>query len=429
MINKTSYLYPLIAAEWDHERNGGKEPDDFLPQSNYYAHWVCERGHRWQARINNRTNKQSQCPYCAGIRPISGETDLASLYPLVAVEWHPDKNGDLKPSDVTAKSNQKVWWLCSNCGYEWQAKVYHRTDGRSCPVCAGLIVIPGKNDLMTLHPGLSLEWAEEKNAPLTPGLISAGSSKRVWWKCPVCGFLWQTTVQKRTKHYSGCPVCSGKACGSGINDIMTLAPELAAEWDSEKNAGILPQEVALHSNQKRFWKCEAGHKWSASPNNRSKGEGCPYCAGKSLLPNINSLAKLKPELSKEWNYEKNSTLTPSDVAAYDNRLYWWRCKEGHEWQASPSNRSNGKGCPYCKRKKPIQGKNDFATFHPEIAIEWHPERNQPFTPDMFFPSNIQKRWWLCEQGHVWATSIAARVRGVTCPICCKRRKPFQYRGW
>lgn len=422
-------LFPSLAEEWDYQNNRGKKPEDFLPHSNYNANWICKSGHRWQARINNRVNKLSLCPYCSGMKPIPGETDFSSMYPCLSKEWHPKKNGDLSPKDVTAKSNRKVWWLCPDCGFEWLSRIDHRVAGRGCPFCAGSIVIPGNNDLQTFYPRLTLEWDKEKNVPLTPEHVSLGSSKRVWWKCSVCGYSWQTTIQKRVKHNSGCPVCNGKACGPGINDIATLAPALAKEWDYEKNFGTIPQEVALHSNKMIHWKCKHGHEWLASPNNRAKGEGCPYCAGKALLANVNSLAVLKPELSIEWSSEKNNGLTPYDVAAYDNRRYWWKCICGHEWLASPSNRSNGKGCPYCKKKKPIQGKTDFATLYPELAKEWDTEKNKPCNPNEFFPSNTAKRWWVCEKGHAWSASISARVRGATCPVCNNRQKQALFRSW
>ena len=31
-------------------------------------------------------------------------------YPHLVKEWHPTKNGDLTPKDVTYGSNKKVWW-------------------------------------------------------------------------------------------------------------------------------------------------------------------------------------------------------------------------------------------------------------------------------------------------------------------------------
>ena len=50
------------------------------------------------------------------------------------MEWHPTKNGELTPRDVTPGSHMKVWWICSQ-GHEWKTRVAHRTGGHGCPRC------------------------------------------------------------------------------------------------------------------------------------------------------------------------------------------------------------------------------------------------------------------------------------------------------
>lgn len=65
-------------------------------------------------------------PYCAGKRVIPGENDLASLYPEVAAQWHPMRNGALAPTQVSPYSNRKVWWRCEK-GHDYQAVAAART--------------------------------------------------------------------------------------------------------------------------------------------------------------------------------------------------------------------------------------------------------------------------------------------------------------
>ena len=65
---------------------------------------------------------------------VSPEYNLAVLHPDVAAQWHPTKNGDLTPYDVTPGSGKKVWWKCEK-GHEWDATVGDRTRGRGCPHC------------------------------------------------------------------------------------------------------------------------------------------------------------------------------------------------------------------------------------------------------------------------------------------------------
>ena len=67
---------------------------------------------------------------------------------------------------------------------------------------------------------------------------------------------------------------------------------------------------------------------------RVRGTGCPYCAGNVLLKDYNDLQTANLALAAEWNYDKNDGLTPENVTANNNKKVWWRCQEGHEWQAS-----------------------------------------------------------------------------------------------
>ena len=130
---------------------------------------------------------------------------LANLNPKLAAEWHPTKNGDLTPSDVTANSTKKVWWYYSyddpNTGkhfdFEWQATVSSRSNGNGCPFFTGKAVWKGYNDLGTVNPGLAAEWHPIKNRDLTPSDVTANSNKKVWWQCPSCRKVWRSSISMR----------------------------------------------------------------------------------------------------------------------------------------------------------------------------------------------------------------------------------------
>ena len=110
---------------------------------------------------------------------------LDESHPEIAAQWHSTKNGNLKPEHVTAGSNQRVWWKCPKGNdHEWIAQPNSRTGRASnCPICIGQTVVLS-NCLATTHPHLALEWHPSKNGSLTPYDITAGSGKKVWWKCP-----------------------------------------------------------------------------------------------------------------------------------------------------------------------------------------------------------------------------------------------------
>ena len=125
--------------------------------------------------------------------------------------------------------------------------------------------------------------------------------------------------------------------------------QLMAEWHWEKNAGLTPADVMPGSNKKVWWKCSKGHEWKALVSGRTAGNGCPYCSGRYPIKGETDLQTVNPTLAKEWNYEKNTGLTPVDVTPGSKKKVWWKCSAGHEWQALVSSRNRGAGCPQCAR--------------------------------------------------------------------------------
>ena len=149
---------------------------------------------------------------------------------------------------------------------------------------------------------LMTEWNWEKNTAVAPSQLTLGNKKKVWWKCSK-GHEWQSAVSNRTKG-SGCPYCSGRYSIKGENDLKTINPTLAKEWNYEKNNGLTPMDVLPSSNKKVWWKCQKGHEWITSVANRSKGNGCPYCSNKIVLKGENDLQTVNPTLAQEWNHKK-----------------------------------------------------------------------------------------------------------------------------
>ena len=71
------------------------------------------------------------------VKLIKGESDLATLHPDLVKEWHPIKNGDLMPEDISSGSGKEVWWLCPE-GHTYSMVVNQRTKrGYGCPYCSG----------------------------------------------------------------------------------------------------------------------------------------------------------------------------------------------------------------------------------------------------------------------------------------------------
>ena len=325
-------------------------------------------------------------------------------------------------------------------------------------------LIPGENDLATLYPEIAKEADGWEPSQYTPG-----SGRKMSWVCRE-GHRWETQICNRTAG-KGCPYCSGKSVIPGENDLATLYPEIAKEADGWDASLLLP-----YSSKKLDWKCKKNHKWKASVSNRTRQQsGCPYCAGKSVIPGENDLATLYPEIAKEadgwdasqhmfgsdklmpWVCERNhkwnarissrarqqsscpycagklaipgendlATLYPeiakeadgwdaSLVTAKSNLKKCWICRKGHKWETPIYNRTQGKGCPYCSGNLVIPGENDLATLYPELIKEV-----DGWDPTQYMRGSMKKLNWICANGHKWKASIYPRTRGSGCPYCAE----------
>lgn len=207
-VNDLVTTHPELAKEWHPTKNKGLTPQKVSAGSGRKVWWQCKEGHEWETRIYSRSSG-ALCPYCSGLKAISGVDDLATLYPHLAKEWHPTKNKGLTPHEIKPKSHKKVWWL-GKCGHEWDARVGSRTEGANCPVCSGKRILSGFNDLATLYPDLAKEWHPTKNETLVLEKIGKSCRKLAWWKCSTCQHEWEKMPYLRTLG-SDCPKCHPKA--------------------------------------------------------------------------------------------------------------------------------------------------------------------------------------------------------------------------
>ncbi len=380
---------PEVAAGWHPTLNGDLTPSDVGYASNKKVWWLCRTcQNEWRVQVSNRTHGAS-CKRCASKAMTIPEpgNSLAERCPSVAAEWHPTLNGDLTPADVSFSKKQKAWWLCSTCGHQWEASIGNRAKGAGCPPCGraarsralrGRSLTPAskqpvtqkpkKTSNSTPRPGGSFadhfpqtaaEWHPSRNGDLTPDMVTYASNRRAWWLCPTCGHEWEAIIQSRGKG-AGCPECGRRRTGRANakpkpgRSLAEQFPAIAAEWHTERNAPLTPEQVAAKSRRQVWWRCSAcEHVWKAAIYSRASGHGCRACATRELAVTFSapkpgqSLAERDPEIAAQWHPSRNGSLRASDVTANSGQTVWWLCDRRHEWRAMINNRSTARGCPQC----------------------------------------------------------------------------------
>jgi len=411
--NSLAILRPDLANEWHPTKN-----DDFLPSdvgsgSRKKVWWICEKGHEWPAVVKERARAcGSGCPYCAG-NAVGPDNNLSVLFPQIAAEWHPTRNGSLMPSQVTPGSGKKVWWLCEY-NHKWEAAINNRSRGRGCPYCSG-VKAGHDNTIDIRNPRLASEWHPSKNGTLLPSDFTPGSGKMVWWLCRR-HHEWQAQIAKRNAG-SNCPVCSRRRADVEKN-LAVARPDLILEWHPIKNGHDKPDDFTSKSNHRAWWKGPCGHEWKAQIGQRTNGAGCPYCTGQRVDP-TRSLAKLRPDLAAEWHPTRNGDLQASDVLLGSARRVWWLCENGHDWDAVVNSRVKQSNCPYCSKKRVSADYNLEESF-PELAAELDQTKNVGISPQDLLPGTHKRVWWRCARGHKWRATVKDRVNGSGCPKCTSK---------
>lgn len=409
---------PKMAMEWDTEKNG-MGPENVTRGCIKKYWWKCEKGHSWFVSPNNRTNQDSDCPYCTNRKVWIGFNDLGTVYPELAKEWNYEKNGDLTPQTVVAKSDKKVWWYCK-FGHEYECRISSRVlDGIGCSICnkerrtsfpEKAIYYYVKKEFSDAEENLRFNWLGKGELDMFIPSLNVGIEYD--------GYNWHKDINKDLK--------KDTACFNNNVDLIRVRVDECPKYDSDsykiyygKNSQLVTLDDAIiylfnYLNQKYNVNIEL--------NINIDRDYIEIMDNYITREKQNSLAIMRPDIAKEWNYEKNGRIKPEFVSVYSNRKVWFTCSIcGNDYQTIINNRTGSKksGCQVCSHKKIKKGVNDFGTQFPHLLEEWDYVKNT-ISPYEISPGNHKKIWWKCSKcGHSWEAALCSRTgkQKCGCPVC------------
>lgn len=413
-VNDLATTHPEISKEWNDLRNKGMHPSEFVSGSNRSVWWICENGHEWEAVISSRTSGRG-CPVCAQkIRPITRQKtylkkkgSLLDKHPTIASQWHPTKNGNLSPDQVTSGSAQPVWWICEK-GHEWEAVILSRTAGRGCPYC--------NNEHSTSFPEQILYFYLAQTTDTINRYKLDGKEIDIFLPSLNIGIEYNGRYYHQNRENQDREKYSFFR-EKGIRMIIVHEGEKSYIDGDDiyyeyRNSDYLN---FAQSVQKVLELCKL-----PAVDIDIKRDRIRIFEQYSHQEKANSLANKYPHLIKEWDYERNGKLTPWLVTHGSQKRVHWKCvKCGYQWEAVVYSRKKA-GCPCCAKRVPVSGINDLATTHPQLAKEWDSVQNEKQATEVVAGSH-QYAWWICEKQHSWRAQIKSRAQGVGCPICAKAK--------
>jgi len=294
-----------ILKNWDYQENK-IDPKSVSHGSHKLIHWICNESkcghtHKWITQMNDRFKSKSGCPYCSRYKVCPCES-FANIIPGFVKYWDWEKNKKINPWTISPKSDKQIHLICkeSKCEHvhRWKTRVFHFTKKPICPYCTSGFKVCPCNSFAARHPILLKQWDFERNK-ISPWEITERSSSRVFWVCP----------ERNCEH-----------------------PEHIHKWDATVTSRV--QGLLKNGNY----------------------TGCPWCTGKGMALQFcecNSVAKLYPDLIKEWNPDNKED--PINIPPFSDTKVSWICSDltcKKKWKARVSHRTrNQTGCPKCSASK------------------------------------------------------------------------------
>ena len=361
------------------------------------------------------------CPYCSKTHPKFCDDDDCQFCfnnSFASCEksnyWHPTKNGDLKPRNVSRMNDMKIWFRCNKCPHDFEGTVSHISKGVWCPYCSNMKRCSDSNCQMCLDNSVasnpnSIYWHPTRNGSLKPRDIARGSNSKYWFTCGTCCRDYKNRVTSIGCTFLDCKISFDNSFASNPYSIY---------WHSIKNGSITPREVAKRSSFEYWFTCNiCCHEFKKALSHitvesNKESWGCPYCS--KTHPTFcddddcqfcfkKSFASC--EKSNYWHPTKNGDLKLRNVSRMSDMKIWFRCNEcPHDFEATVSHITSGTWCPYCAIpvKKLCNSVECKFCFEKSFAsnpnsIYWHSIKNGSITPRDVAKKTQETFWFSCDK--------------------------------
>jgi len=274
--NSLAQLRPDIAEDWHPSKNKPLTPNDVIAGGSKKVWWICKHGHEWKAAVGPRVNKGIGCLKCSlqtSRMEIAVYSELDALFNGVA--WREKISG--YECDIYLRDNNigieidGVYWhspypereLAKSAKFEEEGMQLFRLreDGLSPLTDRDISFKSSEDEFLVISRLVNTllkhaELSDQQRVKL-----------RDYIKGP--GLINETFYRELVANLPAPPP------GQSLADMQ---PDIAKQWAYDLNAPLSPEHFRHQANKNAWWRCEKGHTWKVSINNRTQhGTGCPAC--------------------------------------------------------------------------------------------------------------------------------------------------------
>jgi hypothetical protein len=342
---------------WHPTKNNKLIPRNFTKKTGKKCWFKCDIcQHEFDSSLDNISGKNKWCPYCANnYHKLCNNNNCNYCYNNSFISyqgktqngklkvdcWHPTKNNEFTPRNVTKRTEKKYWFKCDNCFHDFNSSLSNiskKNKATWCPYCS-IPVQKTCNDKCcnhcfnksfasykekTINNKLKVDcWHPTKNGKLTPRDITISSGKKYWFKCDNCFHDINILISNITRLNSWCPyccipvqkLCNEEGCTHCFNnsfasyDEKTVYEKLKVDcWHPTKNGNVKPRDIFKNSGKKYWFQCDmCQNSFETRPNHvTGKNSWCPNCKNKTELKLYNWLLEqdcieyVKREYKPKW---------------------------------------------------------------------------------------------------------------------------------
>ena len=433
---------PELALEWHKSKNGDMTPKDVCVKSLKKVWWqkVVRKAEKeyileWEATIANRVGGAG-CPYLSNPprKVLTGFNDFASNNLELCKKWNYVKNENITPDKIYENTNTKYWWIHKVVRddkefiHEWKTTptVIKKSKGADgCPICRGMEVQVGFNDLYTNRHEIAEEWDYERNAPLAPQDVTCGSNRKVYWNCKWCGHNWKAVINNRANHYTKCPKCTARMQTSFSEQAIYYYLKKTFSDCINRDINTIGKEIDVYVPRKKFAIEYCGLYWHSSKQKKKADmEKQKLCNKQGITLVLINESKNKNEYIADKHII--NCIPRSD---YSHLKFVFECinKELIDLKIldAPIQIDLEKDIVTIREQyQQIKPENNIEVTHPELIKEWDYENNGNLKPSMFTKGSTANIFWKHTKDtyqHRWKAKICERTQGQNCPICAGKR--------
>ena len=377
---------------WDYEKNTDISPEEITLGSEKKVWWKCPLGHSFYRSIINQDKSKNKCPICFAESQTSFYEQALLFY----------CNQKTKAESRTKLNNIEfdIYLPLLKIAIEYNGEYWHRNKSsqKKIDFC-------NNNDIFL--------FIIEESYKIKRKTVFEGEKICIIQANPSTDFSfivnaifnkigWENILNPLSPNDSLLIIKSYITSRKTYN-LLTEFPEVAKEWNYEKNYPLIPEMFYPKSGKKVWWKCKNNHEWVSKIDSRTRIQhNCPYCSNQKIIKGQTDFGSNFPNALLNWDYTKNQ-ISPFDYAPFSPKEVWWKCHLcGYESKATIQSRAKGQQCRCCHGTfKPIIQKDKQG----QILNYWNNlpdiKHNSPYDASSVFNCCEKKKYYKTHHGFLW----------------------------